>query len=110
MQVVSSRIARVRCLSPRIGLVLTIAVALGAGGCAESRSRYGEANYVRAVPPQVAQAEPVELEDDGLPAQVAPPLRRNRPEADDPSQPWSPNYGNPGAQRRADVSSAPLRR
>jgi hypothetical protein len=34
----------------------------------------------------------VEIEDDGKPAQ-APPVRRMRPEEDDPSQPWSPNYG-----------------
>lgn len=33
-----------------------------------------------------------EIEDDGLPAQAAPRLRA-KPEPDDPSQPFSPNYG-----------------
>jgi hypothetical protein len=39
-----------------------------------------------------AQAPKVEMEDDGEPAQP-PPVRRMRPEEDDPSQPWSRNYG-----------------
>lgn len=110
MQVVSSSFAPARRVAMRIAPVLAIALALAAGGCAESRSRYAEADHVRAVPPQVAQAEAVELEDDGLPAQVPPPLRRARPEVDDPSQPWSPNYGNPGVQRRAEALPLALRR
>lgn len=49
---------------------------------------------------RVAQAQPqqkatsgmrVEIEADGLPAQLAP--RNRQPVADDPSEPWSPNYG-----------------
>jgi hypothetical protein len=42
----------------------------------------------------------VEIEADGLPAQIAP---RNRPtEPDDPREPWSPNYGTvPPAPRTA---------
>ena len=40
-----------------------------------------------------AQTARVEIEDDGLPAQVAP--RNRRPGFDDPTQPWSPNYGGP---------------
>lgn len=36
----------------------------------------------------------VAMEDDGLPAQI-PPLRRAKPERDDPTEPFSPNYGPP---------------
>ena len=43
-----------------------------------------------------AQPEKIEMEDDGVPVQP-PPARATRPEEDDPSQPWSPNYGNGGA-------------
>jgi hypothetical protein len=47
----------------------------------------------RPTPP----VQKVDLEDDGLPAQTAPSFRV-RQAADDPSQPWSPNYGRaPGA-------------
>ena len=39
------------------------------------------------------QARKVEIEDDGQPVQ-SPPARAMRAEEDDPSQPWSPNYGS----------------
>ncbi len=45
----------------------------------------------------------VVMEDDGLPAQT-PPLRRQTSEPDDPSEPFSPNYGP-----TADPRSAPVR-
>lgn len=54
--------------------------ALFLAGCATQSEHYGAA--------QVA------MEDDGLPAQI-PPLRRAKPEQDDPSEPFSPNYGPP---------------
>lgn len=82
-----------------------MALALAVAGCAETRSSY-YADYSRMAPPQqVVQAEKVELEEDGLPAQIPPPLRAGKPEVpDDPSQPYSPNYGRSGAQRRAEAA------
>lgn len=47
---------------------------------------------VAGPPQQVAAAPPIDLEDDGLPAQTPPRLRRPQ-SADDPSEPFSPNYG-----------------
>lgn len=47
---------------------------------------------VAGPPQQVAAAQPIDLEDDGLPAQTPPRLRRPHA-ADDPSEPFSPNYG-----------------
>lgn len=41
--------------------------------------------------PKAAGTIRVEIEADGLPAQIAP--RDRKPVADDPSEPWSPNYG-----------------
>lgn len=87
----------------RTPLVMSLVAALAAGGCAESRSRYAAADHVRAAPPQVAQSQPAELEEDGLPAQV-PPLRRPNPLPDDPNEPYSPNYGSPPMQKRADAA------
>jgi hypothetical protein len=59
-------------------------------GCAATRSpQYAGAPVPRPVSEQQWK---VEIEDDGKPAQ-APPVRRMRPEEDDPTQPWSPNYG-----------------
>jgi hypothetical protein len=63
-------------------------------GCASEK----EPQYVQGPMGQhVAQAQPrkVEMEDDGEPVQ-APPVRKMHPEDDDPSQPWSPNYGRAG--------------
>ena len=39
-----------------------------------------------------------DVEDDGLPSQV-PPAKNRKRETDDPSEPYSPNYGNPHAPR-----------
>ena len=68
-------------------------------GCAQSRDYRHDAAYVRApIPPAaMATAPKIEIEDDGLPAQTPPP-RRVRQEPDDPSEPFSPNYGSGGTR------------
>lgn len=45
----------------------------------------------------VVQSMKIEVEADGLPSQLAP--RNRRPEPDDPTEPWSPNYGKVSPQR-----------
>ena len=57
-------------------------------------------------PVYTAEARPprITTEDDGLPAQP-PPLRRTAG-ADDPREPWSPNYGTALASRTADPPAA----
>ena len=60
-------------------------------GCASKQSSYEQARVAAPPPSQVAR---VEIEDDGLPAQLAP--RYRQPGRDDPTEPWSPNYGNGG--------------
>ncbi len=72
-------------------------------GCA---SKQAAAPQVEVAPARVAR---VEIEDDGLPAQLAP--RNRRPGADDPTQPWSPNYGTdaPTEKRRAAAVVPPSR-
>ena len=73
---------------PAVSISLPVAV-LGSvlllTGCA---SKEAAAPQASVAPVKIAR---VEIEDDGLPAQLAP--RNRRPGADDPSQPWSPNYG-----------------
>ena len=78
-------------------------LAIAAAGCAKedySQSYAYDASRMRAAAAQVERAPQVEVEDDGLPVQ-APPVHRAKPEADDPSEPFSPNYGGPRMQRRA---------
>ena len=70
---------------------------IGVGGCASTQAP----SYVaqNSAPRVVAQAAPT-TEDDGLPAQAPPPAYiRQLP--DDPSEPFSPNYGggNPAAMK-----------
>ncbi len=69
---------------------VAVATIIALGGCAQS-TQYPPANA------QVAQAA-IDVEDDGLPAQT-PPSKSIRNQTDDPSQPYSPNYGgvNPSA-------------
>jgi hypothetical protein len=84
--------------------VIGLAVVLS--GCAASKQpNYAGAPYPgddhrvasQPMPQRTAETQKkVEIEGDGLPAQ-APPARAMRPEEDDPSQPWSPNYGRGGS-------------
>ncbi len=80
--------------------IAVAAVALSVAGCAtdEEFRREREAYMRHVQAQQQAMAAPrfrePELEEDGLPSQVAPPANRCR-EADDPSEPFSPNYGKP---------------
>ena len=83
------------------GAALLLAIA--AAGCAKddySQSYAYDASRMRAAAAHEQRAPQVEVEDDGLPVQ-APPVHRGRPEADDPSEPFSPNYGGQRVQRRA---------
>jgi len=64
-------------------------------GCASNSAETPTAE-VRTPPQQFATTASgwkVEIEDDGLPAQSPPLLRRN-PTPDDPTEPFSPNYGS----------------
>jgi hypothetical protein len=83
-----------------VPLLFSVA-ALGEGGCAESNhgTYYASAPAVAAYSRQVAAG--VQIEADGLPSQAAPQARiRQMP--DDPSEPYSPNYGgfNPASVER----------
>jgi len=77
--------------------LLVAAAALVEAGCATDNSAYSA-----GAPVAVAYARPasagVEIEDDGLPSQ-APPAAGIRQMPDDPSEPYSRNYGgtNPAA-------------
>jgi hypothetical protein len=82
----------------RVSLAV-VALAALSGGCAATQPG---PSYVAGpvttfpgdlppLPPPASQTTRVEIEADGLPAQLAP--RNPRPVKDDPSEPWSPNYG-----------------
>ena len=83
--------------------VCLCAPAVMLSGCASDRAP----SYVQGpTPHQLAamQARKVEMEDDGQPVQP-PPARPVRAEEDDPSQPWSPNYGGNKAAQTAPPAS-----
>jgi len=77
-----------------------LAAAVSLGGCAADRS----AEYSAAVsePKPVARLA-TDIEDDGIAAQT-PPSRSIRQQPDDPSEPYSRNYGgvNPSSARASD--------
>ncbi len=75
-------------------------------GCATSQAEREEAEAATAVVSHVVvyhkplppDHHPAAIEDDGLPSQ-SPPLRVRRPQPDDPTEPFSPNYGRPDRVR-----------
>jgi hypothetical protein len=76
--------------------IVASSMMLALAGCASKSNTTAE--YAAVAPPQAAAAPIAETEDDGLPAQSAPPAGiRDLP--DDPNEPFSPNYGgaNPAA-------------
>ncbi len=79
--------------------VIILVAGLSVGACAQSRSGYGDQYHVGARPADVAIVQPpkVLLEDDGQPLQP-PPRSRREIEPDDPSEPYSPNYGPSGGE------------
>ncbi|MEZ5816086.1 MAG: hypothetical protein R3D44_03295 [Hyphomicrobiaceae bacterium] len=89
-----------------------LAMAALAGGCAATDPGPSRvAGPISAYPgdapaPPPIQAAKVEIEADGLPAQLAP--RHRRPVKDDPTEPWSPNYGSARADA-ADTAPAPAK-
>ncbi len=86
--------------------VCALAALLGLAGCSSAQTNSYTAEKAAVAPPQtIAQSAAVEIEDDGLPAQT-PPSGRIRQIADDPSEPYSRNYGgaNPSSVR-ADESN-----
>jgi hypothetical protein len=84
--------------------LLFAAASLGEAGCASSQNpSYANAPAVAAYSRQVASQ--VHIEDDGLPSQVA-PVAHIRQMPDDPSEPFSRNYGgpNPAAVEPKEIS------
>ena len=86
----SSLLARLLASSqPHVARCGVLGLLLFSAGCASNPAIAPQARLTAPVTPVTR----TEIEDDGLPAQVAPRQRRAGP--DDPSQPWSPNYGGP---------------
>lgn len=72
----------------RLGVIV---LSLLAGGCAASTTAPSRVAGPTPREPAV-KAMKIEVEDDGLPSQLAP--RHRRPMPDEPAEPWSPNYGS----------------
>jgi hypothetical protein len=87
-------------VAPRAALLsLAVLIAPALSGCGSSQSASsstGPAVMSWRLSDEGAQArppsQPRDMEDDGIPAQT-PPMKDIRNHKDDPSQPWSPNYG-----------------
>lgn len=78
-----------------VTVALLVILPLALGGCATSQARsYEPATRVSSFPPNVAgpHGATIEMEDDGIPVQP-PPVASRSHEPDDPSEPFSPNYG-----------------
>jgi hypothetical protein len=95
------------------GPILALSLlALSVGGCAhEPQHSYQQAGWYAGGPRGEPPAPiPVEMEDDGRPAQL-PPRTGVANVKDDPSEPWSPNYGGPAIKpvkpATAEVKAAP---
>lgn len=97
-----SRVQRLgECVHRSAPFTTALLVALVLAGCASRSQSYAPTADVRPAPPasqaaatRLAGTGEPELEDDGLPAQRPPLVHRQR-RPDDPSEPFSPNYGAP---------------
>jgi hypothetical protein len=86
------------------GIGLLCAVAFG--GCASQAPQYSSPHKAMSSTRLAVAPMVIEIEDDGLPAQTPPPVRvRMMP--DDPSEPFSPNYGRQPVARTP--AESPLR-
>ena len=86
----------------RVALLLSLA-ALALGGCSSvaPMANSGLISTFASQPPPRAAQQPVDLEADGMEAQRPPRMRMfSRP--DDPTQPFSPNYGEVPLPQHAD--------
>ena len=86
----------------RVALLLSLAAA-ALGGCSTvaPMANSGLISAFASQPPPHAAQQPVDLEADGMEAQHPPRMRMfNRP--DDPTQPFSPNYGDVPLPQHAD--------
>jgi hypothetical protein len=85
---------------PVTGLLLLIALA--SGGCSTAQHTRQHAAITANEPQRVAveTMRKPDLEDDGMEAQVPPPPSI-RLAPDDPSEPFSPNYGQPATSPAA---------
>jgi hypothetical protein len=98
----------VRLAACAAALSLSVVAAGCAGDNARQRQAYAYPGMVHVAPPAPVQPAPrAEIEDDGLPSQ-APPMRKRANEPDDPTEPFSPNYGTmpPRAQALSAVGDA----
>lgn len=87
--------------APGAGVALLLSLALG--GCSSTGATQTGSLFSGPIPALFAgitepererrPAPPIELEDDGIEAQRPPPLRMHSA-PDDPTQPFSPNYGS----------------
>ncbi len=86
-----------------IARIAALAAVVGLGGCAATSNSTTAQN----VTPRVV-ADATDVEADGLPAQT-PPSARILQEPDDPSEPFSRNYGGPNpAALHTDPSPKPV--
>ncbi len=81
-------------LAVRRGALVVAAAALLVGGCAQHRYAASHVTGPAKAEHVASVRKPrVQFEDDGLPVQ-SPPLRASLGQDDDPTEPFSPNYGS----------------
>lgn len=95
------RLAAQGALRTRVALLATLAAAL-LGGCS-SVAPLPDSGLISAIASSQPRQPrpPVEIEDDGREAQRPPPARMFQRD-DDPTQPFSPNYGEVPLPQHAD--------
>lgn len=88
--------------------VAAVGLLLALTACASDRTAHYQPAFSDTVPVYDAEARPprIDTEGDGMPAQPPPLLRRTAAVADDPREPWSPNYGTVAPTRVAEAPAA----
>lgn len=88
-----------------LAVLSVAAICLSVAGCASKTTPPPQAHIYQAPQKVAGNSHRLRIEDDGIEEQL-PPLRRRQPVKDDPTEPFSPNYGRAGAMQRTDASGS----
>ncbi len=98
---------RLACQQTRGLAVLSVAaMCLSVAGCASKTTPPPQARIYQPPVKVAGNNQRLRIEDDGIEEQL-PPLRRRQPVKDDPTEPFSPNYGRVRPMQSTDAGGLP---
>lgn len=92
--------------NPGYVAISVVALSLSVAGCASKATPPPQARVYQPPVNVAANQYRLRIEDDGIEEQL-PPRRSKKPVVDDPTEPFSPNYGRAPVMKRSDAGALP---